>query len=87
MIISLSRLIIVILLYPTFLSDPTEKPLFDKSPQVVRNPSDDLYIKAFLDSYEFVFMPVLNPDGKSFYTGDSLILLIGEILSRLVLFS
>ena len=63
MIISLSRLI-VILLYPTSLSDPTEIPLFDESPpQVVRNPSDDLYIKAFLDSYEFVFMPVLNPDG------------------------
>ena len=31
--------------------------------QVVRNPDDDSLIKAFVDSYDFVFMPVLNPDG------------------------
>ncbi|XP_063683728.1 carboxypeptidase B-like [Bolinopsis microptera] len=40
--------------------------------QVVRNPSDDLYIKAFLDSYEFVFMPVLNPDGYAYTQVDRL---------------
>ena len=45
-----------------------ERPLLDSLEatfilQVVRNPDDDSLIKAFVDSYDFVFMPVLNPDG------------------------
>lgn len=41
--------------------------------QVVRNPNHDAYIKAFLDSYDFVFMPVLNPDGYAYtWTNDRL---------------
>jgi len=41
--------------------------------QVVRNPDDDTLIKAFVDSYDFVFMPVLNPDGYEYtWTTDRL---------------
>jgi len=41
--------------------------------QVVRNPGHDTLIKAFLDSYDFVFMPVLNPDGYAYtWTTDRL---------------
>jgi len=34
--------------------------------ELVENPRSDSYIKAFLDSYDFVFMPVLNPDGYKY---------------------
>lgn len=32
--------------------------------QLTANPEDSPLVRGFLDSYDFVFMPVLNPDGK-----------------------
>jgi hypothetical protein len=38
--------------------------------EIVSNPADDTLTNAFLDSFDFVIMPVLNPDGYAYTWSD-----------------